>query len=980
LPGNNPGSGPSLWSIPAEASFADALAIELVRRHGSDPLALARGRILLPNARAVRTVTEAFVRASGTGLLLPRLIPIGDPSLDERIGGAFEALEGGTIPPAVDPLTRQAELARLLKDARKIGTAEAWRLAGDLARTLDQLLVEGVSPATLLAKLGAHGELAIHQQRALETLSVLLARWPERQAALGRIDLVERRNLLLRATARRWQAMPPPGFTVAAGITTSAPAVAELMRVVAFMPDGSVVLPGLADESLMDDEQWEALGGETEEEGRPEPTHPQYHLKLLLRRMRVDRASVRAWPAASAAPDGAQRSRAAAHALTSASFSQGWSQLRAEERSLGPVRLAILPDPAAEAQAIALALRGALETEGRTAALVTPDRQLARRVGEHLRRWKIEADDSAGTPLSLLAPGSLLLAITAAAVERLAPVSLLAMLGHPLVQAGEGRRAWLDDVRALDLALRGPRPLPGIDGLDRLVREKVAEDGKRHRALAECWQRLRPLVAAVEPLLSPSISFAGLAAGLRQIVALLAGEAAWSGASGRAAADLLAGIEASPAAAALTLSPDDAVPLLRQVLDGVAIRPPYGQHPRIRILGLIEARLVKTDLMILAGLNEGTWPAPPSPDPWLPVSVRRLLGLPGPELRIGLSAHDFAGLLCAQEVLLTRARRDGRSPTVSSRLLLRLEALTGGLPRDLELEAMALALDDPEREQQALRPRPCPPVSERPRRIRVTDLDRLKADPFSFYAKSMLGLRPLATLGAEQDAAWRGTIVHALFEQWHKEDQCAPGRLLARARDLLAGDGIHPLLRALWGPRLLEAIGVLAEIEASNQLEGRRPVGAEVDGEADVAGIRLIGRADRIDRLGSGELAILDYKTGKPPAKNQVEAGFALQLGLLGLIAERSGFQEEAIGADQQAPSRLEYWSLAKQDKGDRRGFVEEIGQAGDILEEARRHLTEAARRWLTGDEPFTAKLQPRFARYGDYDQLMRLEEWLGRS
>nr|WP_314444714.1 double-strand break repair protein AddB [uncultured Sphingomonas sp.] len=967
--------GPSLWSIPAEASFADALALELIRRHGADPLALARGRILLPNARAVRTITEAFVRASGSGLLLPRLIPIGDPSLDERIGGAFEALEGDTIPPAIDPLTRQAELAALLQGARGLGTAEAWRLAGELAGTLDQMLVEGITPAALLGKLSGEGDLALHQQRALETLSVLLKRWPERLAALGRIDLTERRNLLLRATARRWQVAPPDGFTVAAGITTAAPAVAELMRVVAYMPEGSVVLPALADDSLLDDEQWAALGGEGEEDGRPEPTHPQYHLKLLLHRMRVDRASVRPWPAASAAPDGSQRSRAAAHALTAASFSQGWSSLAPEERSLGSVRLAILPDPATEAQAIALALRRALETEGRTAALVTPDRQLARRVGAHLRRWGIEADDSAGTPLSLLPPGSLLLGLAAAAADRLSPVPLLSLLGHPLVRAGEDRRAWLDDVRALDLALRGPRPLPGLDGLQKLIEQKAASEERRHGDLPDRWKRLQPVVAPLDALLAPGTSLAAFAAALREGAEKLAGDAVWSGPAGRAAADLLAAIEASSATAALAVTADDAVPLLRALLDQVAIRPPYGQHPRVSILGLIEARLIKTDLMVLAGLNEGSWPAPPSPDPWLAVSVRRQLGLPGPELRIGLSAHDFAGLLCAEEVLLTRARRDARSPTVSSRLLLRLEALTGGLPRDGELEGLALALDEPAGEQQARRPAPCPPPSERPKSIRVTDLDRLKADPFSFYAKVMLGLRPLEALAAEQDAAWKGTIVHALFEQWFNEDQCAPVRLVPRALELLGRDDIHPLMRALWGPRLMEAIAVLAEKEAQNQSLGRRPAAAELDGEAEIAGVRLIGRADRVDRLPSGDLAILDFKTGKPPARKQVEAGFALQLGLLGLIAEADGFAGVA-----RAPGLLEYWSLAKHDRKDVRGFVEEIGPAEDILEEARRHFSEAAARWLTGDEPFTAKLQPRFARYGDYDQLMRLEEWLGRS
>lgn len=964
---------PGVYSIPAEASFADALAVELVRRHAGDPLSLARGRILLPNARAVRSVTEAFVRASGAGLLLPRLIPIGDPSLDERVGGALDPLGGDPIAPAIDPLTRQAELAALVQAERGTGTAESWRLAGELARTLDQLLIENRSLADLRDALGRNAELAAHQQKAIDQLAVLLDRWPRRREELGGIELTERRNLLLQATARRWRASPPAGFTIAAGITTAAPAIAGLLSVVARMQDGAVVLPGLASEALMPEEQWQALGGDREGDARPEPTHPQYHLKLLLERMGIGRAEVRAWPAASAAPDGPQRSRAAAQALTAASFSNSWSRLSDEERRMENVRLAVLPDPATEAQAIALALRQALETPERTAALVTPDRQLARRVGEHLKRWGIEADDSAGTPLSLTAPGAFLLALVGAAAERLAPAALLALLGHPLVHAGDERQKWLDDVRALDLALRGPRPLPGLAGVDRAVADKVAEG--RPRGLAEAWERLRPAVELLQDLLGPGTSLSALAARLRGIGTTLCGESLWSGPAGRAAANMLADIEASPSTARLRLGPDDALPLLRTLLDGVAIRPPYGQHPRVRILGLLEARLIKTDLMILSGLNEGVWPAPPSPDPWLPVAVRRALGLPGADLRIGLSAHDFASMLCAPEVLLTRARRDGRSPTVSSRLLLRLEALTGGLPRHEALEALAIALDEPEREQPATRPAPSPPAAQRPRRIRVTDLDRLKADPFSFYAKAMLGLRPLQDLGAEQDAAWKGTIVHALFEQWFGEDQCAPARLLPRARELLARDDIHPLMRALWGPRLLEAIEALAEEEAANQEHGRRPAGAEVDGEAEIAGVKLIGRADRIDRLGSGELAILDFKTGKPPVKNQVEAGFALQLGLLGLIAEADGF----AGIDR-APSLLEYWSLAKKDRSDRRGFVEEVGPADLILEEARRHFSEAAARWLTGDEPFTAKLQPRFARYGDYDQLMRLEEWLGRS
>jgi ATP-dependent helicase/nuclease subunit B len=966
LPATRPG-GPQVFSVPAEASFADALAGELIRRFGGDPLGLARGRILLPNGRAVRTVTEAFVRASGSGLLLPRLIPIGDPSLDERVGGALEAGSGPELPPAIDPLTRRAELARMIQSERGSSAAESWRLAADLARTLDQLLVEEVDPGKLTRLDPSLSELAAHHEKALRLLGVLVDRWPARLRELGRVELASRRNDLLRGLARRWQAVPPPGFTVAAGITTAAPAIAELLRTVSRMEGGMVLLPGLAGKRLLDDEQWEALGLEGEEGPRPEPTHPQYHLKLLLHRMGVHRDEVRPWPAETRKECRA-RVPVAAQALTAARFSHRWSSLRPRQRRLSGVRLAILPDPAAEAQAIALALREALETEGRTAALVTPDRTLARRVAALLRRWEVEADDSAGTPLAQLAPGTLLLAIAAAAAERLGPVALIALLGHPLVRAGEGRQAWLDQVRRLDLSLRGPRPPAGLEGLD---------DALAPRAKAkEAWSAIRPLVAPLDGFFDGgSLSLSAFISKLREAGTSLAGDRLWSRQAGRAAADLLADLEGAEAAERLKVGPEDALPLLRQLLDEVAIRPPYGQHPRIQILGLLEARLVKTDLMILGGLNEGVWPAAPSPDPWLPARLRAELKLPGSDARIGLAAHDFSSLLLAPQVLLTRSRRDGRSPTVSSRLLLRLQALTGGLPRARALERLALALDDPERESPAERPAPSPPVADRPKQIRVTALDRLKADPFSFYANAMLRLRALDPLEAEQDARWKGDLVHAVLQAWLEEDECAPERLEARARALLASDGIHPVLRALWGPRLMEAFRSFAGIEARNREEGRRPLAAEAAGEATIAGVRLIGRADRIDQLADGRLAILDYKTGKPPSRKAVGEGFALQLGLLALILEAGGFStlRGKAGAH-------EYWSLARK-SGKPFGYCEsrDGGDPEAFLATAYSHFREAVDDWLLGSRPFKAKLRPEYAPYDEYDQLMRLEEWAGR-
>ena len=269
------------------------------------------------------------------------------------------------------------------------------------------------------------------------------------------------------------------------------------------------------------------------------------------------------------------------------------------------------------------------------------------------------------------------------------------------------------------------------------------------------------------------------------------------------------------------------MPLLRQLLDERAVRPPYGGHPRIFIWGLLEARLQRADLVVLGGLNEGVWPALPAPDPWLPPKVRATLGMPTLEIRIGLAAHDFASALGAPEVLITRARRDAKSPTVASRFLLRLDAISGGLPRDMRLERLTRALDDPGPPQPVDRPAPSPPAEQRPDRISVTAVDRLKADPFAFYAQADPEAARRSTRSTPTTRArWKGEAVHKVLEEWLQQDDCDPDRLRAARRALLRDEAIHRCCarcgrRACWrrstGSR---------SWSATNQAEGRRPLKA----------------------------------------------------------------------------------------------------------------------------------------------------------
>ena len=976
-------SAPKVFTIPPHRAFADALAAGLIALHGKSKTGLAPGIILVPNNRAARAIGDAFVRRSAGGLLLPRLVPVGDPDLDERIGGALEPLGGDPVPPAVEPMTRLMILARLV-ETHIPGTdaAEALRLAADLARTLDQLLVEEIDPARLENLVEDFPDLSVHWQKSLDRLRLILRDWPEALRRLDRIDLADRRNRLLAAVTKRWRASPPPGFVVAAGITTTAPAIARLLAAVARLPNGLVVFPGL--DTDMPEDEWLALGPHdpdsvTGRRPRAIETHPQYALKLLLDRMSVGRGEVARWHWGGGRDAPASRSRAIAHAMAPARFTGKWQDLPARERSLSGVKALELADPAEEAQAIAILLREAVEEPGKTAALVTPDRMLARRVSAHLERWGIAADDSAGRPVGETPPGTLLLALAEAVAERFAPVPLLALLKHPLVRKGEGRQTWLDGVRLLDLALRGPRPPAGLAAITAFLASGEGREAKiRQRALS-WWREVAPLLEPLEQAFGTAAPLADRFHALREAAERLAGNEAWSGPAGRAAADLFGDIELAAPEGPKSGDARTFPALLAQLIATAAVRPPFGQHPRIFIWGLIEAQLQQADLMVLSGLNEGTWPALPTPDPWLAPRIRADLVLPGLERRIGLAAHDFASALGARHVVVTRARRDARAPAVASRFWLRLEAMTGGMTRLPLHRRWARALDQADAHRPAPRPAPSPPVADRPGLISVTEVDRLKADPFAFYARKMLALSALEEIDADPGPAWRGNAVHAILEAWAKEDGCDPEKLRPRAELLLDESAAHPLMKALWQPRLLEAVDWIAAEVARLGAEGRRVLAAECKGRTALAGVELYGIADRIDRAADGSLVIVDYKTGMPPGPKAVAEGYSLQLGLLGLIAERGGF-EDATGT----PAGFEYWSLAK--KNGNLGFVAspvggrtEIDPA-DFTTMAARNFIAAVEKWLTGNEPFTAKLHPEHAPYGDYDQFMRLDEWYGRE
>ncbi len=983
---------PNVYSIAAHRGFADALVAGLVPRYSQDGIGLARLTLLVPSTRAARTISEAFIRHAGetgeAGLLMPRMVAVGDLDLDEKLGTLLDPLGASDVPPAIEPTRRWFTLAQLLRaelekqDNPIPPGAAILRMARDLARTMDRLLVEEKTPEDLLDNrvLDLEPSLAKHWQESIRLFARVQARWRFSLVEGGHVDAATRRNILFERAAREWKASPPAGPIVAAGVTSAAPALARMLRSIADLENGAVILPDL--DLSMPGDAWDELGraGQRDEPGgdvfakNDALTHPQYHLKLLLGRMGIAREEVRQWHRRGIGAAEPARTHAISSLFLPPEASSSWADMPADKRRLAGVRLLTSATSEEEAQAIALLVREALDQPEKRIAVIAADRSLARRVAQHLSRWNIDADDSAGRPLSLTAAGRMFALLAELASGTMTPTAIVAALAHPLVRAGDDRREWLAHLRKFERKLRGPSPAPGFGPL-RVVAEKAE--------VSDWWSEAEALLSKLV-IPDETIALADALDVLSSAAEALAGEAIWAREDGRALSAMVEDLRLHARATGTHIAPRDLGSALRDAMDEIAVRPPYGGHPRVAIYGLLESRMARADLIICGGLNEGSWPQSPGPDALLAPGVLRALGVPGAEFRIGLAAHDLAGAMGAPEVVLSRAERDKEGPTIPSRFLLRVEALLGDLADDYREAAIPAILPQldraAERAPQYPRPAPLPSADQRKVAIKVTALDRLLGDPYQFYAAEVLGLNSLEQLEGDpfSDPALRGTLTHKILELWHEARSNDPGAdIVTIAEAHFRDQQCHPMFMGLWRPRLLAALKHFAqEIDA---YETRQVIAWERKGSMVVNGVRVYGRVDRIDRLEDGTLAIVDYKTGRPPTRAKVEAGFALQLGLLGLIARDGDF--DGLSGD---ATGFEYWSMAKKDG--EFGFVEvpmkttgkRTGIApDDFLPEHEKRLSEAIRRFIKGSDPFVAKENPDYPGYTDYDQLMRLDEWL---
>jgi ATP-dependent helicase/nuclease subunit B len=986
---------PSVFTIAASADFAAQLALGLRARAPDvlpgDPLALLQATIYLPTRRAARGFGDAFARVMGGAALLPQFRALGETDEDDLLFDT--ASDDVELLPAIAPLRRQLLLAQLIRRWDTDGAysfAQAAALAASLASVMDEVETQKCDLSQLKDLAPEH--LAAHWEGVTRFLDILKDQWPAILAEEQAMNPAARRNAALRLLGQRLEASPPSGLVVAAGSTGSIPATAGLLRVIANLPNGAVVLPGL--DRDLDAESWADL----------DPGHPQFGLKQLLAAMDCERADVRDWHDA---PSNSARETLLRETLRPAPTTDAWLALAGHgadviDRGLKDIALVNAADPAQEALAIALALRHVLETPGRTAALVTPDRNLARRVAAEMRRWNVAIDDSAGRPLAHTAAGSFLCLVAEAARARFAPVPLLALLKHPFATLGQDGASFRARARALDRwCLRGPRPDPGLGGITRAIAKAAnayappPQDGLI--ALAAWWDGVAAILAPLEDVFAqPEAPLTDLLdAHLAAAEALACAEredcALWANADGAAAHDLTASLQLAGADVP-PIEPASYAPLFRGLAMQAPVRAAYGRHPRLSILGPLEARLQRFDLTILGGLNEGSWPRGAGHDPWFSRPMRASLGLDQPERGIGQSAHDFAMLAAGPCVLMTRADKADGTKTIAARWLRRMEQLVVGLREglpddqrrldrilapDCDYAGLAAAMVTVPRGEPLRRPAPRPPVAARPRRLSVTEIETWLRDPYAIYARHILRLRPLAPLNEEVGPLERGNALHAAVEEFVRR---YPGALphgaaeeLARIADgIFEQAGIPKSALAVWRPRFLDAARGFLEVERVRRAQIATPH-VEKTGrlvfDAPGGPFELRGRADRIDVMSNGGTAILDYKSGAVPSRKQVETMLSPQLPL-----EAAMLAEDGFGIGKFLAEQLIYLSLADGRKA-RDPLVLDNGMA--LAAEALERLKGRVARF---DDPATA-YHPHVIPFktrdeGDYDHLARVREW----
>lgn len=957
---------PRAFGVPPGADFPQVVVERILDAHaGRSPEDLARVRLLVNSRRMQRRFASLF-RASGPRLL-PRILLVTEI---ERI------LPGIDLPRPVSRLRRQLELAQLT--ARLVDVepdlahaAAAVNLADSLASLLDEIQGEGIAPEQVRAL--DIGDDSLHWQRSLKFLDIVSA-YVEDSSEDG-LDFEARRRLGVEQVSAAWASDPPDTPMIIAGSTGSRTTTRMLMCAVARLPQGALVLPGF--DVDLPGPIWDSLGSSRDCED-----HPQYRFAALFSALGMTRDQVVTW----GEPPDKDRNGLVSLSLRPAQVTDQWlsegpgiGDLRQATSSMALVEAS---DSREEALAISVAIREAVQ-QGERSALVTRDQDLVRRVSAALARWNIVPDNSFGLQLSLTPPGTFLLHIGRLVGTSAHPEDLIALLKHPFTRAGTDRGLHLANTRKLELFLRGHSIHAFTEAELRHFAEELPDE--RREWIGWLESILDSLGQLPAPTLLDKVTYH-----LDLARTISGGEdddvnGLWARSSGRLVKDVIdCFLAESDFGEPVPFA--DYLRLLEGMLLAERDRDSSEARPDVMVWGAREARVQGPDLVILGGLNEGRWPEQPDPDPWLNRKMRRSLGLPIPEGQTGLAAHDYQQAVAARRVVLTRSSRDGDGDAVPSRWVNRLTNLLEGLPgqfgpealnemrqRGDRLLALAGMLDRPATAvEPEPRPAPSPPSEKRPKTLSVTEIQQLIRDPYAIYARHVLRLRPLLPLVPEPDARLKGTVFHAILAAFAEtalaDAAIMRQRLMEIAEQEFRKDVPWPAVRSHWRGHLEQISDWLVSEEVAwragikdrkTEVGGKLPLGA--------TGLTISGKADRIDRLSSGELVIFDYKTGSIPSEPQI-LHFDRQLLIEAVMAERGAFE----GVPESPVRSVAHIGIGRSPK--RKAIkLEGSFETGTVHAE----LTDLLERFQSPGTGYISRRAMEKMRFqGDYDHLARFGEW----
>lgn len=1021
---------PNVLTISAALPFLETFVTALLGGNvvpgvaDGDALALAETTIYVPTRRAAQALAAIYLARAATGAaVLPRILPLGALEATETEALFAEpdlASASLPLPPAAQPLWRRLRLAALIQSwaqavdgaLRRVdpagvritdpteafrvatSTADAVALASDLAGLIDEMRIEGVEWRELDTLMMAGFD--DYWRITTTFLSIAVEAWPKMLADHGLVDPSQRQIALVDEQARRLDSGRQRGPVIAIGSTGTNAATARLLAAIARAPNGAVVLPGL--DLGLDEAAWQLVCGQDAPGQEPSFGHPQAAMARLLPTLGILRADV--GQLGTPSPRQAQRARVVAEALRPADTTEQWRPFRrahprkAMAEALTGIALVEAADEREEALCLAVAMREALETPGRTAALVTPDRVLARRVRAELLRWDIEVDDSGGEPLANR-PLGVIARLAAAAASRFAAREIGALLAHPLAAFGRPRAGVARLAAQIEVAVLRSVPLAGKPPA-RLFEEARVLAADRHAHPAQKglkeddWAAMAALWQDIVTALAPLAALKGTEPLATRVAAHAEAMSAIADAAAADEADALDTLfdELAAAESPLRFTPEDYEMFLGRVMHDVVLRNTDRPHPRLQIFGLLEARLMSADVMLLGGLDEATWPPAARTDPFLNRPMRHALGLTPPERRIGQTAHDFEMAMGHADVILSRAKKRDGAPTVASRFLLRLEALTGEAwagcrQRGQRILRLGRLLDDTRKAPVPIkRPRPTPEVALRPARLSVTQIETLRRDPYSIYAAHILRLAPLPQVGEAIDASTFGSLMHDALHQFVRCDAAGGNAAVRRAtldtilRQTFAAALADPAFTTFRWPLVAKAADVFLTFDA-RQRETIHNILTETDGKliltlADQSSFTLGARADRIDYQRDGSVTLIDYKTGRPPGNREVEVGFAPQLTLEAAMLQDGGF-----GAPHTGETHAVYLKLGGRNGGKEQRVEFENQAFQDVVDRHREGLLRLLSAFRNRETGYPSRPFPKYAREtGDYDHLARVREW----